>query len=190
MEAQHQLILKTMFQVCSCISQIHSLMLTFGLGQIVMLYQAFQYFLLINFLLLFIALVHILLILLITELPIDDINCTYPSRLAFFTQYHIYEICFLCYIFQFMYQPQFLYPFYQWKLGVFLILFCFSLLLTKLPEYSCTCLFTYMCKNSTVYSQKLNCWVIEDVHLYEIMPKYFPKCRYSRTTIFTSILPL
>lgn len=79
------------------------------------------------------------------------------------------------------------------KWGMFLVLLCFLLLLVKFPEYSCTYLFMYMCKNSRVYSQKLNHWVIESTHLYQIMSK----CSYkvvalirSPIIVFISILSL
>lgn len=79
------------FQICSCILQVNSIMVIFGLGQILMLHYLFFY--------------HIhCLALLISELSIDDVNCLLSSRLVFFFIYHyIYEICFLCYIiFQFI----------------------------------------------------------------------------------------
>lgn len=128
------------FRICSCILQVNSIMVIFGLGQILMLHYLFFY--------------HIhCLALLISELSIDDVNCLLSSRLVFFS----FIIIFMRFVFfaisysnLYIYMLQFLYPFCQWTLEVFLVLFCFLLLLAKLLEYSCICLFMHMCKNSRI----------------------------------------
>lgn len=129
------------FRICSCILQVNSIMVIFGLGQILMLHYLFFY--------------HIhCLALLISELSIDDVNCLLSSRLVFFFSFIIIFMRFVFFAISYsnlyIYMLQFLYPFCQWTLGVFLVLFCFLLLLAKLLEYSCICLFMHMCKNSRI----------------------------------------